>query len=55
MTENQAPTEAEARAAILAAMTRKAISGDTAAAKIVLDAQRESTTTEEPVKIIIDV
>lgn len=45
----------EEKAAILAAMTRKAISGDTKAAKIVLDAQRENTEATEPVKIIIDV
>lgn len=35
--------EQQARAAILAAMTRKAISGDTTAAKIILDAQQATT------------
>ena len=45
----------EEKAAILAAMTRKAIKGDTTAAKIVLDAQQATTEATEPVKIIIDV
>ena len=44
-----------AAAAVLAAMTRKAIKGDTRAAKIILDEQRAHAAAVEPVKIIWDI
>ena len=45
----------EARAAILAAMARKAATGDAKAAKLVIDEQRATAEQAEPVKILIDV
>lgn len=48
-------TAQEMRDAILQAMTRAALQGNTAAAKIVLDATRDTMNDKQPVTIIVDV